>query len=493
MSAFSGIIYLVKGAVAYGDKQDASTATATNWQFQAFRCLWGVATLFHLAHSDLFTTRFLYVLLTLISVWIIFKPTIGLFLLLISLQLVDVYDVMPYTSNHWLFTAFVNITIIQALLYHVIKNKSFRVEESRWLETFAPVVRIELLLLYFYAVFHKLNSGFFTPASSCATDLLKAQHLDAVIPLSPAFFAANAYFTLIIETAIPILLCFRRTRNWGVLIGVVFHFILAYSSYNAFFDFSSMVLALYALFINPHFFVALRDAGRNLKRRLLSAGPPAFSPVRLLMLLGVWGGGLFAVLYITRRLFVPQSYYWYVFWTVYGLLYIALLGWFMRTKANREVNQTAALSFGVPGAFFLLVPILVFLNGLSPYVGLKTENSFAMFSNLRTEGNVTNHYLVPTSFQVFDFQKDVVEIVSSSDSLLQANAAENNIIVFFEFKHYVAKERPARVTYLRNGQRREFVLAAAAPDDELLTKSSLLRKMMRFRPVRKTEPQPCAH
>jgi hypothetical protein len=464
-----------------------------NWQFKAFRSLWGVATLFHLAHSDLFGTRFHYILMTLVAVWIIFKPAMGVFLLLISLQLVDAFDNMPVTSNHWLFTAFVNLTIIQALLYQVVKNKSFRVDESRWLETFAPVVRIELLLLYFYAVFHKINAGFFTPATSCATDLLKAQHLDAIMPLSPAIFMANAYFTLLVEAAIPVLLCFRRTRNWGILIGVVFHFILAYSSYNAFYDFSSMVFALYVLFISPSFFATLVAAGRKWKGVLLKEGPPAFSPVRLLMLLGLWLAGMVAVLIVTRRLYVPASSYWYVFWTVFGLAYIALLAWFMRTRAGSKADETASLSFSVPRASFLLVPILVFLNGLCPYIGLKTENSFAMFSNLRTENNITNHYIIPASFQVFDFQKDVVEIVSSTDATLQKAAAENKLMVFFEFKNYVAKKRPARVTYLRNGQRQEFVLQAAAPGDELLTRDLILGKLLRFRTISKTEPQPCAH
>jgi hypothetical protein len=165
----------------------------------------------------------------------------------------------------------------------------------------------------------------------------------------------------------------------------------------------------------------------------------------------------------------------------------------MFTKVSRNANETGSLFFSVPRAFFLLVPIIVFLNGLSPYLGLKTENSFSMFSNLRTEGNVTNHYIVPVSFQVFDFQKDVVEIVSSSDSLLQATAAENKLMVFFEFKNYVAKRKPARVTYVRNGQRQEFVLKAAAPGDELLTRDLILGKLLRFRTFHKTEPQPCSH
>jgi hypothetical protein len=254
-----------------------------------------------------------------------------------------------------------------------------------------------------------------------------------------------------------------------------------------------MVFALYILFISPSFFVMLLDAGRKLKQVLLREGPPAFSPKRLLMLLGFWLAGMIAILHVTRRLYVPQSYYWYTLWTGYGLLYIALLGWFMFTKVSRNANETGSLFFSVPRAFFLLVPIIVFLNGLSPYLGLKTENSFSMFSNLRTEGNVTNHYIVPVSFQVFDFQKDVVEIVSSSDSLLQATAAENKLMVFFEFKNYVAKRKPARVTYVRNGQRQEFVLKAAAPGDELLTRDLILGKLLRFRTFHKTEPQPCSH
>jgi hypothetical protein len=113
-----------------------------------------------MAHSDLFSLRFHYVLLTLAAAWAIVKPSLRAFLVLISLQLADVVYTMPATSNHWLFTSFVNVTIIQALLYNVIKNKSFHVTEDRLLGTFMPVVRIELLVLYFYAVFHKLNAGF---------------------------------------------------------------------------------------------------------------------------------------------------------------------------------------------------------------------------------------------------------------------------------------------------------------------------------------------
>ena len=53
----------------------------------------------------------------------------------------------------------------------------------------------------------------------------------------------------------------------------------------------------------------------------------------------------------------------------------------------------------------MLLPVLVVLNGSSPYLGLKTETSFAMFSNLRTIGGLSNHLLVGAGVQVFDYQK----------------------------------------------------------------------------------------
>ena len=44
---------------------------------------------------------------------------------------------------------------------------------------------------------------------------------------------------------------------------------------------------------------------------------------------------------------------------------------------------------------FLQSPALVFLNALTPYVGLKTQNSWTMYSNLQTEPGRWNHSLIP--------------------------------------------------------------------------------------------------
>jgi hypothetical protein len=119
----------------YG-RDNALKAYPEGLQFRIFCCLWAIATLFHMAHSNLFTAQFHYVLLTLAAVYVIFKPTLPGFLLLIVLQLVDVLETMPVTSNHWIFTGFVNITILYALIY-LFSRSTHRINYSLFLRRFS--------------------------------------------------------------------------------------------------------------------------------------------------------------------------------------------------------------------------------------------------------------------------------------------------------------------------------------------------------------------
>ena len=470
------------GPVAGTDADDAT-------RYAIFCALWGVATLFHMAQARIYTSQLQYVLLTLAALALIIKPSSTLRLLvLIALQLYEVFSVLPYISNHWLFTMFVNLTIVQALFYLVLKQKSFQINKAEFIRVFAPVVRVELLLLYFFVVLHKLNWGFFTPSASCAVLLFKAQHVEALLPNSAALTLANIYLTIVIETLIPVLLCFRKTRNAGLLIGLVFHCIIAFNSYNGFYDFSSMVFAAYFLFTDYKFsrnalavYQKLNQQRADIKQRFTR-----FSIENMLLWLALFVGGLL-LLWLTNKKFGDYSQ---ALWGGYSFLYILLF----ILSLSRSYSPRPSRSFALQNASFLLFPVLVFLNGISPYIGLKTESSFAMFSNLRTEGGVTNHLFIPVSAQIFDFQKDMIEVLSSSDPELQQYARQGKLLTFFQFKNRVADARPARVAYVRRGQRRTFALATAPPDDELLRKSpKLLRKLLRFRLINKVDPQPCQH
>ena len=58
--------------------------------------------------------------------------------------------------------------------------------------------------------------------------------------------------------------------------------------------------------------------------------------------------------------------------------------------------------------------LLAVLNGLCPYLGLKTQATWSMLSNLHVEGGKTNHWLVPASAQVFGYARDCVTVTKAT-------------------------------------------------------------------------------
>jgi len=459
-------------------------------QFRIFTVLWAIAALFHMAHSSIFDAALNLALLTIAAFYAILRPSLWSFLLLVALQIFDATFRMPFTTNHWIFTAFANFTILHVFIFLVIRNKGFSVQEGNLFRSFAPLLRIEVLILYFFAVFHKLNSGFFTPATSCATDLLKAQNLDTVIPLTDQFYVANAYLTLFIELSIPVLLCFRLTRVAGVIVGLLFHCVLSYSTYNAFYDFSSLMFAAYFVFLNPAFSVMMYNLFQKL-RSSLGRFFQAYSTAKLFyttLLVFVAVGTVYA---LNQKLDSYRAVHLYFFWTLYSVLFFVCIVVYS-FKKNHTFAATEPM-FRSAHWSLLIIPALVFINGTMPYVGLKTENSYAMFSNLRTEGGKTNHYIVPVTAQIFDYQKDVVQITSTTDPFLQQLAAERKGMVLFEFRNYVHEQKPARVDYLLNGEHHVVMGQDQASMEYLGRNPYLLKKLMKFRPFVIDGPQPCEH
>ncbi|ALI99896.1 hypothetical protein [Rufibacter tibetensis] len=459
-------------------------------KYKIFCCLWAIASIFHMANFNGFSINLTFFLLTASAIGLMAKPSSTVRLLIfISLQMYQAATDMPRVSNHWILYTFVNLTILQSYVYLIIKRKSFYIDKVELLETFAPLVRMELIALYFFAVFHKLNAGFFNTENSCAVEFLMLQNnYYNFLPSSKTLLTLNIYFTLVVETLIPLLICFRKTRYAGILLGLLFHLVLAYNPLNGFYDFSSTVFALYFLFTSNSFSnkihtLYLKTIQRKsaLKKRLLQFNIVNFAVFSLSILFV-----LFLINVYTRAF---QDYFRHVLWTAYSLTFIIVFVLSMRKKEKSDNTRT----FTFAHYSLLLFPVLVFLNGLSPYLGLKTESSYAMFSNLRTEGGITNHFIVPVSTQIFDYQKDVVQVVSSSDPFLQEVAQEGKMLVFLHFRKHVRKNLPANVTYIRNGVKQTFELSKAAHTHELLQSSYLLDKTMEFRAFHPSGEPPCSH
>jgi hypothetical protein len=137
-------------------------------------------------------------------------------------------------------------------------------------------------------------------------------------------------------------------------------------------------------------------------------------------------------------------------------------------------------------------PVVLILNGLSPYLGLKTQNSFAMYSNLQTEGDQWNHLLIPRAVRIFPLQDDLVGIVSSSEPRLNRWAQSGNRAVYFQFRNDVVEYPRASVTYDLAGRR---TVVAHVADDPTLSQAPnrLLRKILWFRPVPAAGNNSCLH
>jgi hypothetical protein len=462
---------------------------ARDYRYDVFVIGWAIAVLFHMAHSRFFANGLHYTMLTIATALVLAKPSSLIrFMVFLGLQLTASFRVLPFVSNHEIFVMFVDFTIIHVTLFQIFRKRSFDLNKGELFDTFAPLVRIELLIFYFFVVFHKLNSSFFNPDLSCATLFYDEQNSFGLLPRNNFILLLNAYLTIFVEALIPILLCFRKTRNWGILIGLLFHCVIAFNPINGFFDISAAIFASYVVFTSRHFATTAYQtisSARNYVRKALTVN---FSVQRVLLISITITLLCFAV-YVTSK--VVDDHFRFIFWTMFSAVVLYL---FLKSYASERKSVAEPLSYKAVHYSLLLFPIIVFLNGICPYLGLKTESSYAMFSNLRTEGGKTNHYLVPASIQIFDYQKDLVEITSSSDRNLEKMAERNMVIPYFQFREIVASRRPVTVKYIRAGKTHTFELNKALPNNELLTPHPfLLKKFLRFRAISKFDPQPCSH
>ncbi len=407
-----------------GDPTDARA-------YPVFTALWAIAVAIEVARmfgpSGSMAVLLALVLARVAGLWVLVRPAaVGRFLLLCAAMALFVFLRMPKLNNHGLVFLFTCLAVWLAWGRLAIARRSLTVAPDELLRTFAPAVRLTVLAMYFWATFHKLNADFFALDLSCGTWQLHNVH--AALPLLPTtlplqYFAI--YGTLLVEGAIPLLLWFRRTRSFGIALAVGFHYVLG-ASYPGF---SAMLYAMLVLFAPPGFFDRLWALGRALAdrapaaaRRLARVRPSLDAALRTLAL-ALAAFTLFALVFAPSGAIARMGPPWLSreavtgLWLVYGVGCMVVLA---RCIWGPPLWSPApGRAFRMRYGSLAVIPLAAFANGLSPHVGLKNTLSYAMFSNLRTEDGFTNHLVIPGSWQVFDYQRDLVTIHSSSDPVLQ--------------------------------------------------------------------------
>lgn len=307
---------------------------------------------------------------------------------------------MPAASNHFMLAALVNLALAGAAIVVLMARKTSGTEHNenrdRWLRLVFTPVGFILIVVYFFTVFHKLNTSFFNPEVSCAGSLLRrAQSLHGLPPfeIPDNVILLSAVLTIVCEGLILILIAVPRLRRWGILVGVIFHGLLIWSG---FYDFATFVLAIYVLLLPRESF------GRI----------PNFEAWRLLAISGwiVHGMvGFFA--HASNTGDSPIGLKWN---TIQVLIWLATVIPLILPVLKVNFFGDEPLTpprWRLRPAWLLVVPLLAFLNGSTAYLGLKTVANYSMFSNLRTEEGRTNH-LIPAvgALEMTGILRDTVDL-----------------------------------------------------------------------------------
>lgn len=398
-------------------------------------------------------------------------------------QLVAILGRFPQVADHLVMEALLHISIVVSIAYHAWRQRSMELSVAELFEAFAPVGRWLLIIMYFFGTFHKINPGFLNPDSSCAIPFIEGFWVpDAVVHSAPVEYLA-IYGTLVFEFIAMLLLMWRPTKYYGMLLGIPFHYIIGISGYGTLAHFSSFALALHLLFVSPNF-------GQRL---LNDSWVPEFikspKPFRLLTFIIILLQLVFALhLGLTR-----EGYLVNILFGIYGAILILMV-----IRHGRHRPEDGGYRLKSPLIGLNLIPVYFFLHCCSPYFGLGTGGTIQMFSGLRTEGGVSNHYWVPKPLYLFPFQEKIVYIEDAVNPSLKAASEDGQGMVLFDFQRHIT-EREALylpLTVRVDDVRYEINSVEGLQDfinQHFTEQSWLARKYLSFRLVDEEHPNRCRH
>jgi len=253
--------------------------------------------------------------------------------------------VQPVTiSNHYvvLLLALVALPVVLVLARPGSGATAERVETCARLarEGYARAMRHVLVITYFFAGFHKLNTGWFDLAGNAATRLAPTLLVPILEPLGVAtptvlnlFLFPILLFPVAAELAIPVMLLVPRLRALGALAGVALHLPMFAREVL---DYPTLILAFYVLFFPEH------EVRRFLARlRIATPAKVALAAAGTLGIVLVW----LVLLPATPARFDDPTWWLEV---VYGTGLIAFFAW-VGVSLLFEIT-TATWTARAPGA-----------------------------------------------------------------------------------------------------------------------------------------------
>jgi hypothetical protein len=279
----------------------------------------------------------------------------------------------------WLALPLFSVLMILASLWDEVRRDS--VDEASCRDqldrALVAVFRVLCVATLGFAALHKLNSDFFDPAVSCVSlrhrlsDWWGLPHWlsTGVSPLA----------IVLLEGSVPIALVVPRLRWFGI--GLALVLILPFVSIGAP-AFAGLVVLMSLAFLPDEAMAAVGAGVRSYRWAIVASVVVLVGAGRLLYT----GDFPWLPTALAQSLAV-------VAWWVFGLA----LRWQLR--AGRAKNRAApASAYALP--MLVLLTALVLFNGLTPYLGIKFQYSFAMLSNLRVDDDRWNSFVFPRAMRL---------------------------------------------------------------------------------------------
>lgn len=430
-------------------------------------------------------------------------------LVLIAAVVKALYFFLPGIPHGYLLGAATTLFLLIALgrlLFHGERVKSGQI----FYHEIAPVLRLALFITYFWAAIQKLNHDYLNPEVSCAAKLHTeiAEYFGGLVPTETWALHAAIYGSFLFEIGIPILLYIPKTRYFGFLAAVWFHLWLAIHPAAGIYSFSSLVLAELFLFLPISWGKQLQEIW-NAQLRWVGRGDiergRKFAKgfvVAVFFTALITQGALYLLIERSYEVFHTANrvgctvFFMWGGWIGACYLIAGLRGRIFNSRLPNRFH----LNWACIGLLFVLT------NGIYPWIGGRTQTSFSMYSNLRSEGEGNHVFL--KRVDLLPYQKDMVEVLESEPNIFAPGSRprgiqqfaniDHHIIPYFEFRRLLSEmEGDVSVTYTRGGE--EFLLSRKdgiiVGDTEAFEPIPLLkRKFLWFRRLASlSEPMECTH
>lgn len=388
----------------------------------------------------------------------------------------------PDVANHVNIAIYANVVMTVGIIYSQVRH-DFPTDDA-YFAMMRPLLQVTAILVYFLAGFHKLNADFFDPDVSCVGNMVNSLAKVATsdvfgIPAGLLLLAGISAIAYGLVSSSPIRAYLPTVAGVGAILLAIVAVLLVLNPAP---EIPPLAITLVMLAMAIAVIAWELIGGPLLAVSRLQAPLLAFSWT-MHSTLALIGFVDFASLALSLLfVFVPQPYlalinsplrvpglgltlhraYLYVFISVLsgiasgldrpfiaGILFNLAALVFIWPVLSTVATRSSGLAWvGVPlsrrltPGWMFIFPALLLLHGLTSYLGLRTAGNFSMFSNLRTEGPVSNHFLLSGNpLKLWSYQEDVVRFIEIDDRLArigyQYKPLKGNQLPLVEFRKLI--------------------------------------------------------